>query len=300
MPVRASAPLSDGPSTRLRTVAIRKPGRAKPAAIQIRCVLEPSGAIVDPAGHTDDDRLERTASAALIAYRGHQPCEGVRASLITRGRLAGTDSDPAVGIDHRRTHVCSTQIDGKDQVSHRCSSLMSCHPPSGWRALGWSPGALCVGLDGLVVLQDGLHDPPGRFHPVLAGEQPGVAAEGVVEESFVGLVAAWAFLPVEHFEGNGPAEQRVAGLLGLHLERDSVVRFQPESEVVGMGGAVGISKEHPGRTLELDDRLGHRAREPFACPDVPRHPGPSPRVDLGAERDERFGVEPEATPSSDR
>ena len=54
--------------------------------------------------------------------------------------------------------------------------------------------------------------------------------------------------------------------------------------------ALGIGEQEAGRRLELHDGLSDGGGEGFARPNAPGHPGPAPRVDLGAHGYECFGI----------
>ncbi len=58
--------------------------------------------------------------------------------------------------------------------------------PDEFVGLGRPPGALLVGVDSDDVIENRVHDPPGRLDGILSREQLGVALDRVAEEPLVG------------------------------------------------------------------------------------------------------------------
>src|SRR5690348_13883802 len=146
-----------------------------------------------------------------------------------------------------------------------------------------------LGVGGPEVL-DRIEDPPAELDLGLPGEERGVADEDVEQQPLVGLRAG-----LGERLAVGEVHVHVADLHGRtrHLraepDRDALVRLDPDhqrvlAEFLGVGGG----ERQVRRALEDQRDLRHPPRQPLACPQVERHPGPAPGVD--AEPQRRIGL----------
>ncbi len=79
--------------------------------------------------------------------------------------------------------------------------------------------------------------------------------------------------------------------LRLERERHAVALAESEPDQVALRGRPTCFVEQQSRRcLQLDDRFGRRLGETLAGPDVPRHAGPAPRIDLQLSGDERLDL----------
>ena len=135
-----------------------------------------------------------------------------------------------------------------------------------------------------------LDDAPGLFDDVLAGEAAGEAGERVVEEPLVGLLALAECRCEVDRDVHVLAVEMRSWRLGLKGERDAVTLAEAEPDQVAAGGRAAAFVEQQARWFpELDDDLGCGGGQGLAGPEVPRHPGPPPRVDLQLGGSERLG-----------
>ena len=125
---------------------------------------------------------------------------------------------------------------------------------------------------------------PCPFDLVAAGEERGVAAHGVEEETFVGFGAgfaeAGAVLEVhfDAFHANGGA-----GDFGLDAEGDAFVGLDADDEDIGGVVAGAAVEEDVGRLPEVDADFGGLFGELFADAEVEGDPFPAPVVDVDAD-----------------
>src|SRR3990172_1412009 len=189
-------------------------------------------------------------------------------------------------VSLRRERRRATRVRRADRSSSDPLPVGTEHTVGGSR----SPATPLVGDDGTPLGEDGLHDPPCLHDPVLTGEQPGVAAEGIGEEAVVSVPALGTIVP--EVKVDGTAHHLGPGALRLHRQGDPVVGFCPEGEAIRSRSTSRRGEEGARGTLELDGRLGHGGGHSLAGPDDPRHAGPSPRVHLETHRSESlcFGL----------
>ena len=103
---------------------------------------------------------------------------------------------------------------------------------------GWPPRSRLVDDHRRGMVEDWLDHPPGLLHRVLAGEAPGVARDGVVEEPFVGIGGIFAAEGVgRRDEVGGAGHEIVAPGFDLQGEADRFLGPETEAHVVGVGAA---------------------------------------------------------------
>jgi hypothetical protein len=84
-------------------------------------------------------------------------------------------------------------------------------------------------------------------------------------------------------------ELLLAGGLGHEAQLRAGLGLEPKHELVGLGNHPAADAE-AGWTLEHDADPRHARRHRLARPDVERHAGPAPVLDVEPQCGERFGL----------
>ena len=141
----------------------------------------------------------------------------------------------------------------------------------------------------VVVGQDLVDDPPRLLDTVLAREQQTLAVDRVAEQPLVRTHLVGVLVEEEQLALL--TDHRLAGNLRPCADPDRDLRVEPEPQVVGLAElGLGVREDLLRRRLQLDEHLGDVLGELLAGPDVPRHAGPAPRVDVQPHRRERLDV----------
>ena len=140
---------------------------------------------------------------------------------------------------------------------------------------------------------DRRHDRPGRFDLVGAGEQRLIPEHGVEDQRLVGLGRVRrerrAVREVHRDRADGKTKARH---LRPEAEQDALVGLDADRQEVRLRVGRRPGEQAMRHLAELDRDLGRPLGHPLAGPQVERHAGPAPVVDLEPSGDEglRFGL----------
>ena len=169
----------------------------------------------------------------------------------------------------------------------------ACGAISWWMAFG-SPRAGRVGAHGRGHLEQRHRDLPQPLDALGRGEEGVIAAHRVVDQPLVGLEHLGLATRLVQRELEAQLVELHARPRPLAVERERELRGvgQVEGEVVrAVGADAGAGREHAlGRLAEGDGDDARALGHALARPQVERHTGPAPVVDLATERDEGLGL----------